>query len=104
MNTRYLTVVFTTMLATFAVIWLWVAAVPLAYLDPEYPAWLAKQQMLAKCDLGEVVVVGDSRAAVDIMPVMLPVKTTNLAVGGGSPIEAYAAMRAPWRAPAHRDV
>ena len=61
---------------------------PLAFLDPEYPAWLAKERMLARCDLGSVVIVGDSRAAVDIEPTLLPVKTTNLAAGGGEPIEA----------------
>jgi len=66
---------------------------PLAFLDPEYPAWLAKEQMLARCDLGSLLVVGDSRAAVDIEPTLLPVKTTNLAVGGGEPIEAYSAVR-----------
>ena len=66
---------------------------PLAFLEPEYPAWLAKERMLASCDLGTVLVVGDSRAAVDIEPGRLPIRTTNLAVGGGEPIEAYAAVR-----------
>lgn len=66
---------------------------PLAFLDPEYPAWLAKERMLAQCDLGSLLVIGDSRAAVDIEPTRLPVKTTNLAVGGGEPIEAYSAVR-----------
>jgi hypothetical protein len=66
---------------------------PLAFLDPEYPAWLAKEQMLARCDLGQVLVVGDSRAAVDIEPTLLPVRATNLAVGGGESIEAYSVVR-----------
>ena len=76
----------------FGIVWLWVACVPLAFLDPEYPAWLAKQRMLARCDLGELLVVGDSRAAVDVIPALLPMRATNLAVGGGSPIEAYVAV------------
>jgi hypothetical protein len=80
-------------LAGFALIWAWVAMMPLAYLDPEYPAWLVKERMLARCDLGAVLVIGDSRAAVDIEPALLPVKTTNLAVGGGESIEAYSAIR-----------
>jgi hypothetical protein len=92
MNRRYLIILSATMLTTFVAVWVWIAAMPMAYLDPEYPAWLAKEQMLADCDLGELMVVGDSRAAVDIMPGILPVKTTNLAVGGGSPIEAYVAV------------
>jgi hypothetical protein len=79
-------------LASFAIVWAWVAAMPLAYLDPEYPSWLAKREMLRRCDLGEVVVVGDSRAAADVIPALLPMKTTNLAVGGGKSIEAYTAL------------
>ncbi len=79
--------------AAFALIWAWVATMPLAFLDPEYPAWLAKERMLARCDLGSVLIVGDSRAAVDIEPALLPAKTTNLAVGGGESIEAWSAVR-----------
>jgi hypothetical protein len=78
---------------TFAAIWLWVALAPITFLDPEYAAWLAKERFLAHCDLGDVVVVGDSRAAADIEPALLPVRTTNLALGGGEPIEAYVALR-----------
>lgn len=89
---RYLAALAAVMAAGFVLVWVWVAAVPLAYLDPEYPIWRAKLAMLQRCDLGDVLVVGDSRAAVDVMPVLLPVKTTNLAVGGGMPIEAYVAV------------
>ncbi|MDQ2804750.1 MAG: hypothetical protein M3Y41_19510 [Pseudomonadota bacterium] len=76
----------------FALAWAWVALMPLAFLDPEYPAWLAKRTMLRTCDLGRMLVVGDSRAA-DVMPTMMPLPTTNLAVGGGEPIEALVAVR-----------
>lgn len=89
---RYLAVLAAVMAAGFALVWAWVVAMPLAYLDPEYPIWRAKLAMLRRCDLGEVLVVGDSRAAVDVMPALLPVKTVNLAVGGGMPIEAYIAV------------
>jgi hypothetical protein len=89
---RYLAMLAAVMAAGFALVWAWVAAMPLAYLDPEYPVWRAKLAMLQRCDLGDVLVVGDSRAAVDVMPALLPVKTTNLAVGGGMPIEAYVAV------------
>ncbi len=76
-----------------ALAWAWVTLMPIAFLDPEYAAWAAKQVMLARCDLGEVIVVGNSRAAADIMPVLLPRATTNLAVGGGEAIEALSAVR-----------
>lgn len=48
--------------------------------------------LLQRCDLGDVLVVGDSRAAVDVMPTLLPVRVINLAVGGGETIEAYVAL------------
>lgn len=89
---RYLAVLASVMATGFALVWVWTAAMPLAYLDPEYPVWRAKLTMLRRCDLGDVLIVGDSRAAVDVMPALLPVKATNLAVGGGMPIEAYVAL------------
>ena len=89
---RYLTFTLATMLLSFGLVWAWVIMSPLAFLDSEYPAWLAKERMLASCNLGDLLVVGDSRAAVDIMPATLPVRAANLAIGGGSPIEAYVAV------------
>jgi hypothetical protein len=83
----------------FGLVWLWVAAAPLAYLDPEYPAWRAKQELLFRCDLGDVLILGDSRAAADVIPAELPVKATNLAVGGGEAIEAYVALKRALRCP-----
>ena len=79
--------------AVFLLAWLWVAFMPLAFRDPEYPAWLARERMLAACALGDTIVLGDSRAAVDLMPARLPGRVVNLAVGGGESIEAYAALR-----------
>src|SRR5690242_13662789 len=77
---------------SFGLVWVWVAAVPMAFMDPEYPSWRAKQVMLERCDLGDALVLGDSRAAVDILPALLPIRATNLAVGRGTAIEAYAAL------------
>lgn len=73
--------------------WAWVITMPLAFLDPEYAAWLAKEELLARCDLGAMIVLGDSRAAADVLPAAMPYVTTNLAVGGGEPVEALAAAR-----------
>jgi hypothetical protein len=90
---HYLLALGATAALAFALTWLYVLAAPLAYLDPEYPYWLAKQQLLQRCELGVVLVVGDSRAATDLIPARLGVTATNLAVGGGESIEAYAAVR-----------
>ncbi len=66
---------------------------PLAFLDPEYAAWVAKTEMLTRCDLGEVIVVGDSRAAAAILAVLMPRTTSNFAMGGGKAIEALSVVR-----------
>lgn len=79
--------------ATFALAWAWVATMPMAFMDPEYPSWRAKQILLRRCDLGDTVILGDSRAAADILPTLLPVPAVNLAVGGGEAIEALATAR-----------
>jgi hypothetical protein len=78
--------------ALFGVVWLWILAMPMAFLDPEYPSWRAKQMLLADCDLGDILILGDSRAAAGIMPANWRIRATNLAVGGGEPIEALAAL------------
>lgn len=89
---RYLGLLATSALGSFALVWAWVAIMPMAFMDPEYPSWRAKQVMLDHCDLGDAIIVGDSRAAADIIPARLPFKATNLAVGGGEAIEAYVAL------------
>lgn len=77
----------------FLTLWAWIAIAPLAYLDPEYPFWQAKREMIARCALGDLVILGDSRPAAGILPTALPTPASNLAVGGGKPIEALAMLR-----------
>ena len=89
---RYLRRLLLSAILSFALIWAWVAAMPMAFMEPEYASWRAKQIMLDRCDLGEAIILGDSRAAADILPARLPLRVTNLAVGGGQPIEALAAL------------
>ena len=75
------------------------ALAPLAFLDQEYPSFLAKRIMLETCDLGSVLVIGDSRAAADIVASRLPTPTANLAVGGGGPVEGYFLLRRAMQCP-----
>ena len=96
---EFLVLMGTSAIMLFGLTWLWIAAVPMAYLDPEYPAWRAKQLPLASCDLGSTLILGDSRAATAMMPAGWPVRATNLAVGGGEPIEALAALDRALRCP-----
>jgi hypothetical protein len=91
-TTGYLRHLLLSALLSFALVWVWVAAMPMAFMEPEYPSWRAKQIMLDRCDLGEAIILGDSRAAADILPGRLPFRVANLAVGGGEAIEALAAL------------
>jgi hypothetical protein len=90
---RYLRITAVTAILSFAAVWAWVVTMPMAFMDPEYPSWRAKQIMLESCDLGEAIILGDSRAATDILPTRLPFRASNLAVGGGEAIEALSALR-----------
>jgi hypothetical protein len=89
----YLRLLLLSAAASFGLVWAWVAAAPMAFMEPEYASWRAKQLMLERCDIGEAIILGDSRAAAGILPGRLPFKAANLAVGGGEAIEAYAALR-----------
>jgi hypothetical protein len=96
---RYLAQTALVGLLSFAAIWLYVVLCPMAFLDDEFPRWSAKQAMLGACHLGDLVVVGDSRAAVDIMPNALPVSSTNLALAGTSTVETYVTVDRLLRCP-----
>ena len=89
---RYLPTLALSAILSFALIWAWILAMPMAFMDPEYPSWRAKEVLLDRCDLGEAIILGDSRAAADILPERMPFLMTNLAVGGGEAIEAFAAL------------
>ena len=89
---RYLALWALSAVLSFALVWCWTACMPMAFMDAEYPSWRAKQILLDRCDLGSAIVLGDSRAAAGIIPARLGFGVTNLAVGGGEPIEAVAAL------------
>ena len=82
-----------TVLGSFGLIWLYAATMPMAYLDHEYPFWLAKRALLAECRRGDVAVFGDSRAVAAVMPAAISVPVTNFAFMGASPLETYFAVK-----------
>jgi hypothetical protein len=89
---KYLRLLAGSAVLSFTLIWVWAATMPMAFMDSEYPSWRAKELLLKQCDLGDAVILGDSRAAADILPMGLSFRTTNLAVGGGEAVEAYVAL------------
>jgi hypothetical protein len=96
---RYLRLFALSAVLSFALVWVWVATMPMAFMDTEYAAWRAKRAMLDRCDLGNVIVLGDSRAAADILPTRLPVRTANLAMGGAEAIEALSLLHSALACP-----
>lgn len=85
----YLLVMALVVLTGLGLAWAWSARMKLAFLDPEYAAWSAKQEMVARCDLGQMLILGDSRADAGIMPNRLSIRSENIAVGGAKPVELY---------------
>ena len=89
----FTTTCFATLLVSFGLIWAYVAACPIAFLDRDYPLWIAKRTMLDECQLGSVAVFGDSQTVAGIMPQAMSIPVTNFALSGTSPIETFFAVR-----------
>jgi len=61
-------------------------------MDKEYPMWLYVKQVSKAQSSNKVnlIILGDSRAKAGFMPNELPnIKSLNLSLGGGTPIESY---------------
>jgi hypothetical protein len=69
--------------------WVWAARGPMWFLDPEYPMWVAKNEMISECRKDATVIIGDSRAVAGLIPAHLDPSTVNLALGGATPVETY---------------
>jgi hypothetical protein len=88
-NRRYLALMACAALAVIAAVWLYVRTMPMAFLESGYPVWVARQTMLRGCDLGDVLILGDSRVDAAVVPTRLSRSGANLAFGGTTPLETY---------------
>ncbi len=88
----FLAWVLMTFIASFSCVWLYVATLPMAFLDRDYPLWIAKRTMLDECRLGTVSVFGDSRTMAAILPTAMIIPVENFAMSGTSPVETYFAI------------
>jgi hypothetical protein len=86
-------------LASFGLVWIYVWTMPMAFLDRDYPVWIAKRAMLDTCRLGTVSVFGDSRTMAAVKPDAMPLPVTNFALSGTSPLETYFAVQRALRCP-----
>lgn len=86
-------------LVTWGMIWIYIAAFPMAYEGRDYPLSLAKDKLIAQCRPNQIVVFGDSRAVVGVLPTVMNVPVENLAFPGASPVETYFFVRRILRCP-----
>ena len=95
---RFLTLTGISFVVVVGLVWAFVAACPMAFMDRDYPLWQAKRAMLDACmSEGAVAVFGDSRTVAGIMPQAMselgPLRTVNFALSGTSPLETYFNVR-----------
>ena len=85
------------MLGCFAVAmaaaWWGAASYRQSYSGFEYGIYKAKLEMIARCDTGEVIVLGDSRAGIAFSPAEIGSSVRNFAFNGMSPVEGYFVTR-----------
>src|ERR1700761_1658905 len=86
---RYLLGLAACIVLSFGLIWAYVLAVPQAFLESGYPVWKAKQDFISRCDMGEAMISGDSRAEAAVDPRGLDIPTRNISFGAETPLEGY---------------
>jgi len=86
-------------LVTWGVVWVYIAACPMAYADRDYPLSLAKAELIAQCRPNEVAVFGDSMVVAGVLPTAIHVPVENLAFPAATPIETYFFVKRLLRCP-----
>ena len=80
-------------------VWVYVAAFPLAFVGGDYLLASLRRDQLAACDLGDMAVFGDSRAQADVIPALMPLPTQNLALPATNPVATWFAVEAALKCP-----
>jgi hypothetical protein len=95
----YLTVFLMTAAILFAGVWVVTSTLRWGFLETEYGTWRAKLDMIDRCELGEVIILGESRASSGFIPRLFRADVTNFALSGTGPIEADYEVRRIFRCP-----
>ena len=69
------------------------------YEAPEAGVWHARVDMLARCDVGETTIIGDSRAGAVYLPSLYSPNARNFGSAGTSPVEEYYFVRRMLKCP-----
>lgn len=92
MNKKFIGIALSTVIFSFIVFSYIVFNHKILYMNTEYPMWLhVKETVLKQNDeKQDLIMIGDSRAKAGFIPnINKSVKSLNLAVGGGTPVEGY---------------
>ncbi len=87
-KSRFYVAAIATALTMLGAFWFLSADLRMGYLPSEYASWQGRHALLAGCKLAPTLMLGDSRAAAGLLPSTIG-GSTNLALGGGTPLEMY---------------
>ena len=90
---RYLLIMFTVMILVIGSAWVWVIKSPMSFLDYSYSVLKAKMDMASQLPAGSIVILGDSRSLVGLIPARLGPDVYNLSFSAETPIEILAYTR-----------
>ena len=85
----YVGLLMAALLGLFGIVWVYTTTQRVRFLPEESAAWRAHIQMIKNCEAGNITVLGSSRASAAFVPRILGANVTNLAMSGGTPVEAY---------------
>jgi len=96
----YLALLLIVLIGGFGGAWAFSSTERNGYMDQDFGQWTAKMHMIRDCEVGDIAVIGDSRASAAIVPAaMSPERVSNLALTGATPIEGYFELQHILRCP-----
>ena len=90
---RYLACTISLLIALFGSAWAFTSLARPYFLPGNYGTWRARLEMVAKCDVGQMAILGDSRAGSAYDPKLLGPDVRNFGMSGIGPVEGYLLFR-----------
>lgn len=96
---RFISAFAGTIVVVFGAMWGITALFSNRFVDPEAGIVNAHSAMVARCDVGQVLMLGDSTVNADYLPELIGPHVRSLALGGAHPMESYYILRKALRCP-----
>ena len=87
------------LLGLFGLVWVYTAKERLRFLPMASSSWQAHAQMIHQCDVGDVAILGSSRATAAFIPRLIGHNVVNLGLFGSTPVEGYFEARKIYACP-----